>query len=107
MGLLIFVWFVLPFVVFWGLMKLIRKYAPDPVPADIRALCAADPIERRWFRVVRRDKTGLMKLADCEKQDEAVEKAYLGKEQAEAAKSAASFLVLNDKGDILQQVDSN
>lgn len=106
MGLLLFVWFVLPFLLFYLVLKLMRKYAPDTVPVDVRALCLADPIEKRWYRVLRRDAAGLMKLADCEKQDEAVEKAYLGKEQAEAAKSGATFLVLNDKGEVLQQIDA-
>lgn len=106
MGLLLFLWFVLPLLLFYLVLKLLRKYAPNTVPTDVRALCASDPIEKRWFRVLRRDHAGLMKLADCEKQDEAVERAYLGKEQAEAAKSAASFLVLNDKGELLQQIDA-
>jgi hypothetical protein len=48
----------------------------------------------------------LVSLGDYEKQMEAVEAAYGGKEKAQAAGEKAEFLVFNDKAELLEQIDS-
>ena len=45
-------------------------------------------------------------LGDFEKQPDAVDRAYLGKEEAQKAGVKASFLVYNHKAELLEQVDS-
>lgn len=99
-------WIVLPLLAAWLVVRWINKKAPRLPPPDVRALLERSPVERKWFRAVRRDARGLASLGDFEKQPEAVEAAYAGKERAQAAGERAEFLVLNDKGDVLEQVDS-
>lgn len=99
-------WVVLPVVAGWLVIRSIKKHAPLLPPTDVAALFAASPLEKKWFRAVRRDPEGLTALGDFEKQPDAVDRAYLGKEQAQKAGERASFLVYNDKAELLEQVDS-
>ena len=87
-------------------IRWINKKAPLVPAPDVRDLFDRAPLERRWFRAARRDAAGLESLGDFEKQIEAVDAAYLGKEQAQAAGEKAQFLVFNDKAQLLEEVDS-
>ena len=90
-------------------------YGPVRDEAELRtfahifgqSLAPTPPIEPKWFRAARRDTGGLLRwLGDYEKQPEAVDAAYAGKEAAVAAGEKASFLVFNAKAELLEQVDS-
>jgi hypothetical protein len=96
---------VLPFLAAWLVLRFLKKYAPHDIPEDIARLCAEKPIEKKFFRAVRRDHKGLRHLGDFETQPEAVECVYRAKEGAGKAEKAA-FLVLNDKGEVLEEVDA-
>jgi hypothetical protein len=97
---------VLPFILAAVVLWLLKKYSVNAIPEDVKRLWEQRPIEKKWFRAVRRDDAGLTFLSDWEKQPEAVEAAYQGLKEARAAKRKASFQVLNDKGEVLEQVDS-
>ena len=97
---------VLPFVLGAGVLRLIKKYGTLPMPEDIARSIKEKSIEKKWFRVLRRDARGTTLVADCEFHDEAVDAAYRGKEQAQARKEKAAFLVLNDKGEVYREVDA-
>ena len=100
-------WIVLPLFAGSLVVRWIKKHAPLTVPPAVAALYAQRPIEKKWFRAVRRDRGGLLHwLGDFEKQPEAVDAAYLGKEAAQRAGEKVSFLVFNDKAELLEQVDS-
>jgi hypothetical protein len=100
-------WVVFPMIAGWLVVRWIKKHAPLVVPPEVAALYAERPIEKKWFRAARRDKGGLLHwLGDFEKQPEAVDAAYLGKEAAQRDGEKASFLVFNDKAELLEQVDS-
>lgn len=103
---LIFYYLILPFIGAAFVLKFIRKYGKNEIPEDIRRLCAQKPIEKKWFRTVRRDHKGLRFLGDFETHGEAVDCAYAGRKEAAAAVETAAFLVLNSKGEILEEVDS-
>jgi hypothetical protein len=98
-------WVVVPILLGVFVIRWIQKH-PLPKPADVEDLFARAPLERRWFRAARRDARGLASLGDFEKQVEAVDAAYAGKEKAQAAGEKAQFLVFNDKAELLEQVDS-
>ncbi len=100
-------WVVMP--VFFGalVVRWLKKNAASLVSPEVQALYAERPIEKKWFRAARRDAGGLLRwLGDFEKQPEAVDAAYAGKEAAQKAGEKASFLVFNDKAELLEQVDS-
>jgi hypothetical protein len=99
-------WIVLPLIFAGLLVKWIKKTAPLIPAPDVRALFDLSPIEPKHFRAARRDSKGLTALGDFEKQPEAVEAAYAGKERAQAAGEKAEFLVFNDKAELLEQIDS-
>ena len=99
-------WVVLPIFAASLVVKWIKKHAPLIPAPDVQALFARLPLERRWFRAARRDAKGLAELGDFEKQMEAVDAAYADKERAAAAGEKASFLVFNDKAELLEQIDS-
>lgn len=104
---LVFYYLILPFLLAWVVIKYLKKHAPSTIPEDVLRLYAAKPVERKWFRAARRDHKGLHPLGDFEKQPEAVEAAYQGLKDARAAgETGASFIVLNDKGDTLEQIDA-
>lgn len=100
-------WVVAPLVAGVMVIRWIKRHAPSTVEPRVAALFQERPIERKWFRAARRDQNGPLRwLGDYEKQPEAVEAAYRGKEEAEGAGERASFLVFNDKAELLEQVDS-
>ena len=105
---LILYYLVLPFAIFAVILRLMRKYSPDSIPKEIGDFYAVHPIEPKCFRAVRLDgrfgkpPVMLAKIGDFESQDEAVDAAFEAK--SKAAGAGASFLVLNDKGEILQEV---
>jgi hypothetical protein len=99
-------WIVLPLIAAWLVVRWIKKTSPLIPAPDVRDLFDRDPIEPKRFRAARRDAAGLASLGDFEKQPEAVEAAYAGKEQAQAAGRKAEFLVFNDKAELLEQIDS-
>lgn len=102
----LFYYIVLPFLLGAYVIKLIKKHGKSSVAPDVAALFASQPLEKRFFRAARRDKNGLMSLGDFEKMDEAVTAAYRAKEQAVAAGDHASFIVVNDQAETLEQIDS-
>ena len=99
-------WVVLPLIAGGLVVRWIKKTSPLIPAPDVRDLFDRKPIERKWFRAARRDAKGLAPLGDYEKQPEAVEAAYAGKERAQAAGEKAEFLVFNDKAELLEQIDS-
>ena len=103
---LLFYYLALPFIASALVLKFIRKYGDNEIPEDIRRLYAERPIEPKWFRVLRGDLKGKRVLGDFETKGEAVDRAYKGREEARAAGEKAAFLVLNDKGEALEEVDS-
>ena len=106
MFLLILYYLILPFLLAGLVLKFIRKYGRNEIPEDILRIYSQNPLEKKWFRVLRRDHKGLRLLGDRETHDEAVELAYKRKEEDLAAGEHADFLVLNSKGEILEEVDS-
>jgi hypothetical protein len=99
-------WVILPLFAGALVIRWIQKKSPLIPPLDVRDLFDRAPIEPKFFRAARRDGAGLVALGDFEKQMDAVDAAYAGKEQAAAAGLKAQFLVFNDKGELLEEVDS-
>lgn len=99
-------WVALPMFMGWLVVRWIKKAAPLTPPLDVRDFFDESPIEPKHFRAARRDAKGLSSLGDFEKQMEAVDAAYAGKEKAQAAGEKAEFLVFNDKAELFEQVDS-
>lgn len=102
----LFYYIVLPFLAGAYVIRLIKKYAKDELPPDVARLIAERPVEKKWFRAVRRDARGLRMIGDYETRMDAVDAAYQACKDAKAAGQAAAFVVLNDKGEALEQVDS-
>lgn len=103
---LTFYYLILPFLLAAILLRLLKKYGAKPTEPAIIELYDKQPLEKKWFRAARRDSSGLRLLGDSETQGEAVENAYRAKEAATKVGEKAEFLVLNDKAEILEQVDS-
>lgn len=100
-------WIVLPLFIASLVVRWLKKNSPLIVPPEVTTLFAERPIEPKWFRAARRDNGGVLRwLGDFEKQPEAVDAAYAGKEAAVAAGEKAAFLVFNAKAELLEQVDS-
>lgn len=100
-------WIVLPLLFAWLVVRWLKKSSPYVPSPEAAALFAERPIEPKWFRAARRDQDGRLRwLGDFEKQPEAVDAAYAGKEAAAAKGEKASFLVFNAKAELLEQVDS-
>ncbi len=99
-------WVVLPLFLASLVVRWIKKAAPLTPALDVRDLFDRAPIEPKHFRAARRDAKGLASLGDFEKQMEAVDAIYAGKEKAQAAGEKAEFLVFNDKAELLEQVDA-
>ncbi len=95
-----------PFICGALVLKLLARYGRREIPAEIQKLFEAEPIEKKWFRAVRKDGKGWSALGDYEKQPEAVERIYEARQTAQTSGDKASFLVLNDKGEALEQIDS-
>ena len=102
----VFYYVILPIWLGSLLIRFIKKHAPHEIPVDVKTLYAAKPCEKKWSRAIRRDPKGLRLLGDFETRTEAVEAVYQGRKDAKAAGDKAAFLVLNDKGEALEQVDS-
>ena len=100
-------WVVMPLVFAWLVVRWLKKASPlVPLP-EVAALFAEKEIEPKWFRAARRGSDGrVLWLGDYEKQPEAVDAAYAGKEAAVTAGEKASFLVFNAQAELLEQVDS-
>lgn len=103
---IIIYYLVLPFVLAAAVLRLIKKYGDSRIPQDIEMLLDVRPIEKKFFRSWRRDLEGLAVIGDYETHGEAVEAAYLGRNHAKAAGHKAAFLITNDKGEVLEEVDS-
>lgn len=103
---LVFYYLVLPIWLGSLVIKYIKKNAPHDIPPDVKRLYAETPCEKKWTRAVRRDHKGLRHLGDFETRTEAVEAVYQGRKDARAAGDTAAFVVLNDKGEALEQIDS-
>lgn len=103
---LILYYLVLPIFAGSLLIRWLKKHSPPRIDGDVRQLYAEKPIEKKWFRALRRDHKSLRLLGDFEKQPEAVEAAYQGRKDAKAAGEKASFLVLNWQAETLEQIDS-
>jgi hypothetical protein len=99
-------WVALPLFLASLVVRWIKKAAPLTPALDVRDLFDRSPIEPKRFRAARRDAKGLASLGDFEKQMDAVDAAYGGKEKAQATGEKAEFLVFNDKAELLEQVDS-
>lgn len=99
-------WIVLPIAAGWLVVRWINKEAPLRTPGDVAALFERQPLEKRRFRTLRRDAGGITALGDFDSHPDAVDRAYLGREQAQKAGEQASFLVFNHKAELLEQVDS-
>ncbi|MBI3553438.1 MAG: hypothetical protein HY077_13160 [Elusimicrobia bacterium] len=104
-GLIVY-YLVLPFLGAALVLRFLRKYAKNELPPDIVRLWEKRPIEKKWFRAVRRDEHTLRFLGDFETHGEAVDCAYAARKGAKASGEKAAFLVLNDKGQALEEVDS-
>ena len=102
----IFYYLILPFFSAWLVLKILKKYSPAQVDADIARCYESRPLQPKFFRTVRRDHKGVSWLGDFETQGEAVECAYKGKEFAQSTGQKAAFIVLNAKAEILEEVDS-
>lgn len=103
---ILFYYIAAPFLCAVLVLKLLARYGRREIPAEIRRLYEQNPIEEKWFRAARKDGKGWSCLGDFEKQPEAVEKIYEARQNAQKSADKASFLVLNDKGEALEQVDS-
>lgn len=97
---------VIPFVIGAGVVRLLQKHGRSRVDPRVAALYAETPIEKKWFRAIKRDEAGFGSLGDYETHSEAVDAAYRAKEQARASGKKASFYIANDKAEVLEQVDS-
>ncbi|MBI4376383.1 MAG: hypothetical protein HY549_08030 [Elusimicrobia bacterium] len=106
MLILLFYYIAVPFLLAYLVLRFIRKYGGSPIREDIRLFYAQNPIEKGYFRVFREDDQGRQWLGDFENQVKAVDRAYQGKEQAQRGGQKAAFLVLNDKGEILEETDA-
>ena len=104
MPLLFLYYVVLPILFGWWVIRWLKRHAPSTTPPALAELCARSPIEKRWFRVVRVAAGRFETVGDFEKQEQAVEEAYRGRERQPG--SGASFLVVNDKAEVLEQVDA-
>jgi hypothetical protein len=106
MAMLIVYYLVLPFCAAALVLRFIKKYGRLELAPDIKRQLAESPIEKKFFRAVRRDSKELRLLGDFETHVDAVDCAYMGRKEARARNEKAAFLVLNDKGETLEQVDS-
>jgi hypothetical protein len=79
-------WVAMPILMGVLVVRWIEKRAPRRPAPETEALFAERPIEPKWFRAARKDSGGALRwLGDYEKQPEAVDAAYAGKEKAQAA----------------------
>jgi hypothetical protein len=103
---IIIYYLVLPFFFASLVLKFIKKYGASQIKPDVTAMLAIDPVEKRFYRAARRDAQGLSKLQDWEKHEEAVDAIYASRQEAAKAGRRAEFIVLNDKGETLDWIES-
>jgi hypothetical protein len=107
MLILIFYYLILPFILFGFVLAFLRKFG-SKLPKEIESFIASDPIESKFYRAAQMNGrfgepgATLRKLGDFEKQDEAVDAAFNARKTA--GQVHAAYIVLNDKGEILQEV---
>lgn len=106
MAYAVFFLIFLPILALVYIPKLAKRYLKPEISEDVVLLYAQHPLEKGFYRTARLDHKGARLLGDFEKQLEAVDCAYLAKEEAEKAGEQASFLVLDDKAQTLQQIDA-
>ena len=105
---LIFYYLILPFILFSGVLSFLRKFG-SRIPSEIETMYREDPIAAKYFRALRlsgkfgQPEAALTKIGDFEKQQEAVDAAFQARTGSKK-NAAAAFLVLNDKGEVLQDV---
>jgi hypothetical protein len=110
--LILILWGIVgPLAIIWLVTWFLKKYAKSTVPSSVARLYAERPIEPKTFRVVRFDGPTdgePIWLGDYETQPEAVDAAYTyrKKEREEEPGKKSSFMVLNDRGDFLEEVDT-
>lgn len=98
-------WLVAPFFLAWLLVKFIQR-APRPVPPDVAALLAREPMPPKAYAAARRDAAGLASLGVFEKLIEASDAAWKGQDAAKKAGAKGSFLVFDATGVVVEQVDA-
>lgn len=99
-------WLILPFLLAWGLVTLIKR-SPRPVAPDIAALLAKDPLPPKAYAAARRDAAGLEPLGVFEKLPDASDAAWRAQDAARKAERKGSFLVFDASGVVVEQIDSS
>ena len=89
-------------------IALIKRFGAKEVAPAVRALLESRPMPPRTFRVARVDesKGPAVLVGDFETLDEAVDAAYKGRQELRSRGGRASFLVIDDSGDTLQEVEA-
>ncbi|MBI3548496.1 MAG: hypothetical protein HY078_05530 [Elusimicrobia bacterium] len=107
---LVFFYLVLPFIFAGFAIKFLKRHpARCPSPKLLETL-SADPIEKKHFRAVRvegpleQENAAFSSLGDFEGQIEAVDAIYQARSSDRRAGASRTYLVLNHKGEILQQI---
>lgn len=103
---ILFYYLFLPILGGWLVIKFIKRYGGQPLPADLQRMLLVDPIEKREYRALCRDGSGLTSLGDFEKHEEAVDAIYAAREAAQKAARKGSFLVVNAAGETLDLLDA-
>jgi hypothetical protein len=105
---ILFYYLALPFLAASLVLRFIRRYGKDPVPEPVRKNCVDDPVEPKWFRVLEAEAAvggtpaRFNKVGDFDAHDKAVDAAY--QSRGSRPESGRSWLVLNQKGDVLQEI---
>ncbi|TBR22862.1 hypothetical protein EPO15_07120 [bacterium] len=97
-------WLILPFALAYGLVKLIQR-SPRPVPADVAALLAQEPLPKKHFGAARRVDGKLESLGAFDKLLDASDAAWKAQGAAKAAGAKGSFFTFDETGVVLEQVD--
>lgn len=98
-------WLILPFLLAWGLVRLIKR-SPRPVAPDVAALLAKEPMPPASYAAARRDADGLAPLGVFEKLLDASDAAWRAQDAAKKAGVKGSFLVFDATGVVVEQIDA-
>ena len=107
---LLLYYIILPVAAGALVIKFIKRYGRSELPRGLRNLQESRPMESRTYRAA-----GLALpdgpadwLGDFETLDEAVDAAYKARDSARGPREGppARFLVLNDQGEIVEEVDA-